>query len=80
MFSRKATISLIAGFGFIGLATAGYMESPSVEKTHEAYCEGVDVWVSEGKRGIAEVDRTGRPDWRGIAEDYCPGLRPDTIR
>lgn len=79
MISRKAALSVIAGFSFIGLATAGYMEKPSTEKTHETYCTGVAVWNAEGARGVAKLNRTGHPDWRDIAEEYCPGMRPATL-
>lgn len=42
----------------------------------ETYCEGVAIWKAEGARGIPKERRAGQPDYRDIAEDSCPGLRP----
>jgi hypothetical protein len=78
--SRKKTASLAIGIlGFVGLAVAGHFDEgnrSAVNATHEKYCGEVAVWQAEEARGIPAVVRTGHGDWRGIAEDHCPGLRP----
>lgn len=78
--SRKKIAIVTVGFlGFVGLAVAGHFDEgnrAAVNAVHERYCGGVAVWKAEEARGIPEVERTGHDDWRGIAEDYCPGLRP----
>lgn len=42
----------------------------------DAYCHDVAVWLAEEARGIPPLERTGQPDYRGIAAEACPGLRP----
>lgn len=73
---RKPIITAAIAFSFIGLAVAGYMEKPSVEATHAKYCTGVETWVAQGAAGKRKVDRAGHPDWRGIANEYCPNIDP----
>lgn len=49
------------------------MESAS----HLQYCSEVSIWRAEADRGIPAIDRTGHPDYRGIADQQCPGIRAD---
>lgn len=74
--ARKTLIALAAASSFVGLAVAGYMEQPSTEQTHAKYCTGVETWLADGFDGKPKLDRSGHPDWRGIAEEYCPRIDP----
>lgn len=76
---RKPLIVAAAVFSFVGLAVAGYIEKPSVEETHEKYCTGVETWIAQGEAGKEKISRAGHPDWRGIAEEYCPLIDPDDL-
>ncbi|MDX5979570.1 hypothetical protein [Vreelandella alkaliphila] len=77
---RNKLIGVFVGvMGFVGLAVAGHFDKSNqadVDAVHLRYCEGVAVWQAEAARAIPEFERTGHDDWRGIAEEYCPGLRP----
>lgn len=41
-----------------------------------AYCSEVSIWRAEAARGIPSVERTGHPDYNGIADQQCMGIRP----
>ncbi|RUR34504.1 hypothetical protein [Vreelandella nanhaiensis] len=41
-----------------------------------AYCTEAAVWAAEEARGVPLNQRTGQPDYRGIAAEQCPGMRP----
>lgn len=43
---------------------------------HRAYCSEVSIWRAEAARGIPEIERTGHPDYQGIADQQCMGIRP----
>lgn len=76
---KKIALFAVGVLGFVGLAVAGHYDEGNradVKAVHERYCEGVAVWQAEAARGIPKVERTGHDDWRGIAEEKCPGLRP----
>ena len=74
--NRKTVITLTAIASFVGLAVAGAMDAPEPVETHKRYCQGVAVWEADAARGIGPYDRAGHPDWREIAADVCPGMRP----
>lgn len=40
------------------------------------YCKDAAIWAAEEARGVPLNQRTGQPDYRGIAEESCPGMRP----
>ncbi|WP_413614791.1 hypothetical protein MRB56_12845 [Halomonas cupida] len=44
--------------------------------THRQYCSEVGIWRAEAARGIPVVERTGHPDYNGIADQQCMGIRP----
>ncbi len=44
--------------------------------THRQYCSEVSIWRAEAARGIPAVERTGHPDYNGIADQQCMGIRP----
>lgn len=74
--NRKTIVTFAAIFSFIGLAVAGAMDAPEPVETHKRYCEGVAIWETQGRRGVDPYHRNGHPDWREIAADVCPGMRP----
>lgn len=43
---------------------------------HRQYCSEVSIWRAEAARGIPAVERTGHPDYNGIADQQCMGIRP----
>lgn len=77
---RNKIVGIVVGvMGFVGLAVAGRYDAGNqadVDAVHLRYCEEVAVWEAEAARGIPEFERTGHDDWRGIAEEVCPGLKP----
>ncbi|KAA0014400.1 hypothetical protein F0A17_01760 [Billgrantia pellis] len=42
----------------------------------EQYCQDAAIWAAEEARGVPASQRTGQPDYRGIAAEQCPGMRP----
>ena len=46
---------------------------------HGQYCSEVSIWRAETARGIPAIDRTGHPDYRGIADQQCAGIRPASL-
>lgn len=42
----------------------------------EQYCEDAAIWAAEDARGVPISQRTGQPDYRGIAAEQCPGMQP----
>ncbi|MGP9656533.1 hypothetical protein ACT3S5_00575 [Halomonas sp. AOP31-B1-25] len=60
------------------MVLAANIDASSTERLHETYCTEVAVWAAEEARGVDPLKRTGHPDYRGIAEDACPGLRRAT--
>jgi len=71
------TLSLIALTAIIGsMIVASNLDASDNERMHRQYCQEVAVWAAEAARGIDPHHRTGVPDYRGIAEEHCPGLRP----
>lgn len=74
--NRKTLIAIgliVMGLGMVLAANLGAADKDSLYRT---YCAEVAVWAAEEARGIPPEQRTGIPDYRGIAEDHCPGLRP----
>lgn len=46
------------------------------QQSMNRYCEGVAIWQAAGARGVPEARRLGQPDYKNIAAEECPGLRP----
>lgn len=42
----------------------------------EQYCADAALWAAEESRGVPLAHRRGQPDYRGIAAEQCPGMRP----
>ena len=71
------TLSVAALVVIIGsMVLAANLDAADEQSLHQGYCTEVAVWQAEEARGIDPLDRVGHPDYRGIAEDHCPGLRP----
>ncbi|MDN6321829.1 MAG: hypothetical protein L0J73_04035 [Halomonas sp.] len=58
------------------MVLAANIDASSTERLHETYCTEVAVWSAEEARGVEPNLRTGHPDYRGIAAESCPGMRP----
>lgn len=74
---RTKTLTAL-GLMAVGLSmvVAANLGAADKESLHRTYCHEVAVWSAEEARGIAPNDRTGHPDYRGIAAEHCPGMRP----
>lgn len=71
------TLSVAALVVIIGsMALAANLDAADEKHLHRTYCTEVAVWQAEEARGIDPLKRTGHPDYRGIAAESCPGLRP----
>lgn len=74
---NKRTLSVVALVVIVAsMVLAANLGAADKESLHQTYCHEVAVWAAEEARGIDPLERTGMPDYRGIAEDHCPGLRP----
>lgn len=58
------------------MVLAANLGAADKESLHRTYCHEVAVWAAEEARGIDPLDRTGMPDYKGIAAEVCPGMRP----
>jgi hypothetical protein len=74
-FNRAMWILLLAAV-IAGIGWLDATDRQAQQQAHIQYCEGVATWMVEAERGIDPLRRTGHPDWREIAEEECPGLRP----
>lgn len=71
------TLSLTVLVAIIGsMVLAASLDAADEKSLHQGYCTEVAVWQAEEARGIDPLQRTGHPDYRGIAAEACPGLRP----
>lgn len=77
--SKQATKLLCAAFLFVALLAMGQLSKGEAQEEAEwltAYCTDAAVWAAEEARGVPLNQRTGQPDYKGIAEESCPGMRP----
>ncbi len=58
------------------MVLAASLDAADEQSLHQGYCTEVAVWQAEEARGIDPLDRVGHPDYRGIAAEICPGMRP----
>lgn len=74
----KAPFALLAAAVVAGLAMSavGKTDAEIRHETLTTYCEGVAIWKAAGARGVPKTQRLGQPDYKGIAAEQCPGLRP----
>jgi len=74
---NKKTLSAIALMALgLSMVLAANLGAADKESLHQTYCAEVAVWAAEEARGVEPTRRTGHPDYRGIAAESCPGLRP----
>tara|TARA_R100001039_G_scaffold28064_2_gene19435 strand:+ start:2219 stop:2536 length:318 start_codon:yes stop_codon:yes gene_type:complete len=77
--SKQATKLLWAAFLFVALLVMGQLSKSEAQEEDEwltAYCTDAAIWAAEEARGVPLSERTGQPDYKGIAEEQCPGMRP----
>lgn len=77
--SKQANKLIWAAFLFIALVVMGQLAKGEAQEESawlKAYCKDAAVWAAEEARGVPLSQRTGQPDYRGIAEEHCPGMRP----
>ncbi len=65
-----AGIAAIAALGYVGTAD---VDAQKVEERR--YCEMVAIHDAQAARGIPPSERDGHHDYRGIADERCPGMR-----
>ncbi|SDO28725.1 hypothetical protein SAMN04487957_10556 [Halomonas shengliensis] len=77
MITRRHITSIAAAAGIIAALGALNAHDRDLEAAAmERYCEDAATWAAEEARGVPVSHRTGQPDYRGIAAEQCPGLRP----
>ena len=77
--SKQATKLLWAAGLFIALLAMGQLSKGEAQEEAawlNAYCTDAAIWAAEEARGVPLALRTGQPDFKGIAEEQCPGMRP----
>jgi hypothetical protein len=77
--SNQATKLLWAAFLFVALLVMGQLSKGEAQEEADwliSYCTDAAVWQAEEARGVPLNQRTGQPDYRGIAAEQCPGMRP----
>lgn len=60
----------------VAMVLSANLGAADEESLHHTYCAEVAVWQAEEARGVDPLLRTGHPDYRGIAAESCPGMRP----
>nr|WP_300312841.1 hypothetical protein [Halomonas sp.] len=78
----KRVVGTIVGGASVLLLLSAFLVVLHQDRAMEAaieiqYCSEVSIWRAEADRGIPAIDRTGHPDYRGIADRQCPGIRTD---
>lgn len=71
--------TLLGGTALAALLALGQITQHDAERQRSwlvAYCTDAAVWQAEEARGVPLNQRTGAPDYRGIAAESCPGMRP----
>lgn len=77
--SKQATKLLWAAFLFVALLVMGQLSKGEAQEQADwliSYCTDAAVWQAEEARGVPLNQRTGQPNYRGIAAEQCPGMRP----
>jgi|AntDeeMinimDraft_6_1070357.scaffolds.fasta_scaffold01428_9 hypothetical protein len=75
LLNRLAWI-LALGTLIAGVAWLNAYDRDVAAASAQQYCADVALWNVEARRGIGPTQRTGHPDYRGIAAKQCPGRRP----
>lgn len=77
--STKKQRALLAGAAVTAVLVLGQLSKGEAIEQGDwliTYCTNAAVWAFEEKRGVPLERRTGQPDYKGIAENSCPGMRP----
>ncbi|KIN13456.1 hypothetical protein [Halomonas sp. KHS3] len=77
--STKTQRALLAGAAVVAVLALGQLSKGEAIEQDDwltAYCTDAAVWAAEEARGVPLELRTGQPDYKGIAEESCPGMRP----
>tara|TARA_R110000850_G_scaffold213963_3_gene339935 strand:- start:854 stop:1135 length:282 start_codon:yes stop_codon:yes gene_type:complete len=77
--STQATKFVWAGALVIALLVMGQLSKGEAHEQADwltTYCTDAAVWAAEEARGVPLELRIGQPDYKGIAEESCPGMRP----
>lgn len=72
--NTKWALALVAVIAAMGMLAEGEAEEQADWLTR--YCTDAAIWQAEEARGVPLNQRTGQPDYKGIAEESCPGMRP----
>ncbi|MEG3078525.1 hypothetical protein R3F64_01475 [Halomonas sp. 5021] len=71
------TLSVIAILGLVtAMAWAGNADYEATQREHLRYCERVAQYEAEVARGVPTEKLNGHSDFKNVAEEHCPGLRP----
>ncbi|MBZ5489172.1 hypothetical protein HW452_16755 [Halomonas aquamarina] len=77
--STQLSKGLWAGALFTAVLAMGQLSKGEAQDQQEwltSYCTDAAIWAAEEARGVPLNRRTGQPDYRGIAAEQCPGMRP----
>ncbi|WGI23662.1 hypothetical protein QEN58_09860 [Halomonas alkaliantarctica] len=77
--SNQAAKALWVAIMLISIAVLGQLYQREAEEQSDwlvSYCTDAAIWAAEEARGVPLEKRTGQPDYKGIAEEHCPGMRP----
>lgn len=77
--SYQATKAVWAAFMILAVTVLGQLSQGEAEEQSDwlvSYCRDAAIWAAEEARGVPLEKRTGQPDYKGIAEEHCPGMRP----
>lgn len=75
MSTRTITTLALLGAG-ISMVLAANLGAADKQISQVRYCADVVTWEVEALQGIPPEHRTGTPDYKGIAAEHCPGMRP----
>ena len=70
-FAAGVLVAIVAA-----MALASKLDADEAQRSHTRYCENVVLWEAQARQGISPYDRHGHPDYDGIAEQHCPGMKP----
>ena len=77
--SNQAIKVVWAAFMMLAVTALGQLSQIEAEEQSDwliSYCTDAAIWAAEEARGIPLSERTGQPDYKGIAEEQCPGMKP----
>jgi uncharacterized membrane protein len=72
----SAIATVVSALAFVSVVSVGKTDTEVRHETLMNYCKGVATWEVEKSRGVEPQSRLGQPDYKNIAAESCPGLRP----